>query len=127
MSRSNPAVAVGAAMLLWLSGCATTGSQHIETFGNRLTHAKTVSSFSELPHSALPMGESATVQLGAETTDLANLFAIQLGNDKPSFVKIFKPLDWHGPYSIQVTSYSYGGTADPAIFYPRYVLLDKNL
>ena len=97
MGRSNLAVAVGAAMLLWLSGCATTRSQHIETFGNRLTQAKTVSSFSELPRSTLPMGESATVQFGAETTDLANLFAIQLGSDKRSFVKIFKPLEWHGP------------------------------
>lgn len=127
MKRPNLVVAASAAALLWLSGCATTGSQHIETFGNRLTQAKTVTRFSELPQSALPMGESVTVQLGAETADLANLFAIRLGDDEASFVKVFKLPDWSGPYSIQVTSYTYGGTADPAIFYPRYVLLDKNL
>lgn len=126
MSPSKLAASAGAAALLWLSGCATTGSQHIETFGNRLTQAKTVTRFSELPHSALPTGESVTVQLGAETADLANLLAIRLGDDEPSFVKVFKLPDWSGPYSIQVTSYTYGGTTDPAIFYPRYMLLDKN-
>ena len=98
----------------------------METYGNRLAQATTVSSFSELPQSALPMGESVTVQLGAETANLANLFAIRLGDDEVSFVKAFKLPDWQTPYSIQVTSYTYGGTSDPAIFYPRYVLLDKN-
>lgn len=126
MSHSKLAGFAGAAALLLLSGCTTTGSQHIETFGNRLTQAKTVTRFSELPQSALPMGEGVTIQLGAETTDLTNLFAIRLGDDEPSFVKVFKLPDWSGPYSIQVTSYTYGGTTDPAIFYPRYLLLDKN-
>lgn len=62
----------------------------------------------------------------AETADLANLLAVRLGDDEPSFVKVFKLPDWSGPYSIQVTSYTYGGATDPVIFYPRYVLLDKN-
>ncbi len=127
MSRSKLAASAGAAALLWLSGCATTGSQHIETFGNRLTQAKTVTRFGELPQGALPMGESVTVPLGAETADLANLVAIRLGDDEPSFVKVFKLPDWSVPYSIQVTSYTYGGTTDPAVFYPRYVLLDRNM
>lgn len=126
MNRSKLAGAAGAAALLWLSGCTTTGSQHIETFGNRLTLAKTVTRFGELPQSSLPMGESVTVLLGGETADLTNLLAIQLGDDEPSFVRVFTLPDWSGPYSIQVTSYTYGGTTDPAIFYPRYVLLDKN-
>ena len=69
MKRSSIALAASAAALLWLSGCATTGSQHIETFGNRLTQAKTVTRFSELPQSALPMSESVTVPLGGETAD----------------------------------------------------------
>ena len=72
------------------------------------------------------MGEGVTIKLGAETTDLANLFAIQLGDDEPSFVKVFKLPDWSGPYSIQVTSNAYGGMTDPALFYPRYLFLDKN-
>ena len=127
MTHSKLAGFASAAALLWLSGCTTTtGSQHIETFGNRLTQAKTVTRFSELPQSALPMGEGVTIQLGAETTDLTNLFAIRLGDDEPSFVKVFKLPDWSRPYSIQVTSYTYGGTTDPAIFYPRYLLLNKN-
>lgn len=58
--------------------------------------------------------------------DLANLLAVRLGDDEPRFVKVFKLPDWSGPYSIQVTSYTYGGATDPVIFYPRYVLLDKN-
>jgi hypothetical protein len=126
MNGSHLAIVAGAAGLLWLSGCATTGSQHIETFSNRLTQEKTVTRFNELPQSALPMGESVTVQLGAETADLVNLFAIRLGDDEASFVKVFKLPDWSTPYSIQVTSYTYGGAVDPAIFYPRYILLDKN-
>lgn len=127
MSCSKWALAFSAGCLVWLTGCATTGSQHIETFGKRLTVAKTVTRFSELPHSALPMGEPVTVQLGAETADGVNLLAIRLGDDEASFVKLFKLPEWQGPYSIQVTSFTYGGTVDPAIFYPRYVLLDKNL
>lgn len=127
MSGVKWALAFSAACLVWLSGCATTGSQHIETFGKRLTVAKTVTRFSQLPHSALPMGEPVTVQLGAETADGANLLAIRLGDDEASFVKLFKLPEWQGPYSIQVTSFTYGGTVDPAIFYPRYVLLDNNL
>ena len=127
MSHSKLAGFARAAALLWLSGCTTTGSQRIEMFGNPLRQAKTVTRFSELPQSALPMGEGVTIKLGAETTDLANLFAIQLGDDEPSFVKVFKLPDWSGPYSIQVTSNAYGGMTGPALFYPRYLFLDKNL
>ena len=114
--------AVGALLLLGLSACSTTGSTHIENFGNRLRQATLASNFSDLPQSTLPLGESVSVQLGAES---ANLFAIRLGDDEASFVKIFKLPDWQAPYSMQVTSYTFGGTADPAIFYPRYMLLDK--
>jgi Maltose operon periplasmic protein precursor (MalM) len=125
MSLTNLALTTATAALFCLSGCATTGSRQIETFDNRLSQAKTVTRFGELPQSVLPMGESVTVQLGAETTDSAIPVAIQLG-DEASFVRVFKLPDWQGPYSIQVTSFTYGGLADPAIFYPRYVLLDKN-
>lgn len=109
----------------FLSACATTGSQRIETFGNQLARAKTVTSFKDLPTSALPMDDALMLQLGAEAKDSADAVALRIGDDEPTFVRLFKLADWQAPYSVQVTSFMFGGVGDPAIFYPRYVLLDK--
>lgn len=119
-------VATAFVSILSITGCATSGTQHIEAYGARLAQSRTVTSFSELPYKALPLDDAVTVLLGAESKDATAPLTIKSGNDEASFVALFRLPDWQGAYSIQVTSFMFGGTSDPAIFYPRFVLLDKN-
>jgi Maltose operon periplasmic protein precursor (MalM) len=109
-----------------LAGCVTTGTQQIGVYGERLARANVVKSFGEVPALALKPDDVTTVALGVESGETNTNYTIAFGDVETSFVKVYRLPEWTSPYSLQVTSFVFGGLADPAIFYPRYALLDKD-
>lgn len=110
-----------------LAGCVTTGTQQINVFGERLARGSLVKGFSEVPPSPLKFDDVTQIALGLESSEGVSNYTIALGDVETSFVKVYRLPDWASPYSLQLTSFVFGGLADPAIFYPRYALLDKDL
>jgi hypothetical protein len=126
MNRNSGKHVVLSALLLLIGGCATTGTQRSESMSGLLTKARIVDSFSALTANALPMSETTLTTLGSEKPEAGEQVALRGANGATSFVKLYKLPEWQGAYSINVASFMFGGTGDPAIFYPRYVLLKRD-
>lgn len=109
-----------------MAGCVTTGTQHISDFSERLTRGKLVSGFNEVPPLMLKLDDVTAVALGVVANDGSGNHTILLDDGEASFVKVYKLPDWAFPYSLQLMSFVFGGLTDPAIFYPRYALLDQD-
>jgi hypothetical protein len=114
------------ALVLLMNACATTGTQRSVSMGEQLIKARVVDSFSGLTPVALPMGETTLTTLGSEKPDAGEQVALRGANGASSFVKLYKLPEWQGAYSLNVASFMFGGAGDPAIFYPRYVLLKRD-
>jgi hypothetical protein len=114
------------ALAVLLNACATTGTQRSESMRSQLTKARIVDSFSALTPVALPMGEITLTTLGSDKPEAGEQVALRGANGTSSFVKLYKLPEWQGAYSINVASLMFGGADDPAIFYPRYVLLKRD-
>jgi hypothetical protein len=108
-----------------LAGCVATGSQQIATYATQLGEARVVSNFREVPATTLPMNEVILQSVGRLPDEKSPTFAIELDGER-TFVSLFKLPSWTAPYSISVASMMFGGSADPAIFYPRYLFLRED-
>jgi Maltose operon periplasmic protein precursor (MalM) len=108
-----------------VAGCVTTGSQLRANQGQLLDRAKPAADFREIKARSLPLDEALLSQIGIESTDKPLSAAIEYQGEK-TFVELFSLPPWSAPYSINVASMMFGGAADPALFYPRYLLLNED-
>lgn len=114
--------------LLVAGGCATTGQKHIESSLAQLETAKEVRSANELPVAGdLSFDKVAEFPLGSDKAEHVMLDRVwnRASGDR-SFARLFRLPQWASPYSIQVSSYVVGPPNDPALFYPRFTLLDND-
>lgn len=113
-----------AALIATLVGCVTTGTQIAASQGARLDQARIATGFNEIPAMPLPFDAPLVHRVGIERND-APAIAVELGGER-TFVALFTLPIWSEPYSIDLASMMFGGAADPAIFYPRYLLLNAD-
>lgn len=109
---------------LVVSGCVTTGSQQAVKQGIRLDQAQLAKSFRDIRSLSLPFEAELVQRIGMDETETPPL-AIEFAGER-TFVTLFALPAWTEPYSINIASHMFGGVADPAIFYPRYVLLNED-
>jgi hypothetical protein len=126
MQSLNAKLAAVAMLTTLLGACATTGTQRAEMMTAQLSKARVVDSFSALIPVALPMDQTTFAALGGDKPEISEQLALRTANGTTSFVKLYKLADWQAPYSINVASLMFGGADDPAIFYPRYMLLKRD-
>ncbi len=108
-----------------LIGCVATGTQLIVDQGQQLERARLIGEFREIKAKSLPMDEVLLAKIGGESNDASAPIAIVYQGEK-TFVELFSLPQWSGPYSISVASMMFGGANDPALFYPRYLLLNDD-
>jgi hypothetical protein len=118
-------IIVGVATVLSFTGCASGGGRLIETSQARLSAARLASDFSAIPPLDLKINTAQEFQIGAESTGNNADLAITFDGNEPVFVKVFRLPRWESQYSVNIASMVIGGLNDPAIFYPRYVMLDE--
>ena len=112
--------------VIGLTGCAAKGGRIIEDSQNRLLTARVVKEFSDLPATELKANTMQNFKIGSDTSGNSSDLAIALENNELVFAKVFKLPNWEAQYSLKLISKVMGGLNDPAIFYPRYIMLDEN-
>lgn len=118
-------IAISVATMLNLTGCASGGGRLIESSQARLSTARMASDFSAIPPINLKMDTAQEFQIGAEAATTDADLAITFDGNEAAFVKLFRLPRWQAQYSVSIASMVIGGLSDPAIFYPRYVMLDE--
>jgi hypothetical protein len=108
-----------------IAGCVTTGTQQIANYAEQLDKARTLSGFRDVPVRPLPINETLFQSIGLQSGEDQPRVAIDLEGER-TFVSMFRLPEWTQSYSISVASMMFGGAADPAIFYPRYIFLGED-
>jgi hypothetical protein len=125
MLRSSVLMSMAIASAIAVTGCASRGQNLIDSSQNKLSAARLANGFSDIPPIDLKMNTAQQFQIGAESAGAVADVAIMLDDNERVFVKVFRLPRWEAQYSVHITSMVMGGLADPAIFYPRYIMLDE--
>jgi hypothetical protein len=112
-------------LIIGVGGCASGGQNLIDSSQSKLATARLANGFSDIPPIDLKMNEASEFQIGTERADAVVDMAITLDDGERVFAKVFRLPRWEAQYSVQITSMVMGGLTDPAIFYPRYIMLDE--
>ncbi len=107
-----------------MMGCASGGKAIVDASQTRLQAARQVGSFAEIPSIDLRADYAQTYPIGADKDESAN-YAIAFDSSERVYGRVFRLPTWQAAYSITMSSIALGNLSDPAIFYPRYVLLDE--
>jgi Maltose operon periplasmic protein precursor (MalM) len=124
MPRGIAFISMATASAIAIGGCATRGQNLIDSSQTKLTSARLANGFSDIAPIDLKMNAAQEFQFGAESAGVVTDAAITLDGNERVFAKVFRLPRWEAQYSLNITSMVMGGLADPAIFYPRYIMLD---
>ena len=113
----------GVFLLLLVSGCAVSGTEHIVRSNELLRSGTgTVACLDELVYTPLKIGDpDGTIRFSLDAKG-----SVLLEGDQRRFARGFLLPSASGAYSVSTTSLKTGTLYDPAIMYPEIRILDEN-
>jgi hypothetical protein len=114
------------ALAVGMVGCASPGTRHIVEAEIQRESAISVGSYREIPALHIKLDATGAGKLSFRAGEQAQIYSLPGPDGQPEIVHVFKLPPWIAPYEVRISSFALGGLHDPALFYPKAILLDAN-